>query len=67
METYRELKDLPITLTANDLSSVLGLSVAGAYNLMNEEGFPLLKIGKRKMVLRDNFLRWLEQNMRTQI
>ncbi len=63
MGNYHELKDLPIAMNANDLSKALGLSRAGAYNLMDDKGFPTLRVGKRKIVMRDSFLDWLERNI----
>jgi len=56
MNNYQELKDLPLALSAADVANVLGLSRAGAYNLFDEDGFPTLRVGKRKIVMRDKFL-----------
>ena len=60
MNNYQELKDLPLALSAADVANVLGLSRAGAYNLFDEDGFPTLRVGKRKIVMRDKFLVWLD-------
>ena len=45
--TYTSLDQLPITLRADELAAVLGISRAGAYTLMRSKGFPTIFIGKR--------------------
>ncbi len=62
MSKYKTLDDLPLSLSAMDVAEVLGLSRAGAYNLLDKQGFPTLKVGKRKIVPRDKFLAWMEQH-----
>jgi len=53
---------LPIMLNANNIAQTLGISRAGAYELMHSEGFPTLRIGKRMMVSKDRFIQWIERN-----
>ena len=53
---------LPPVLNATQLSEVLGISRAGAYNLMHREDFPTLQIGKRMLVPRDKLMVWIERN-----
>ena len=50
---------LPIALNATQVAAVLGISRAGAYNLMHSEGFPTLFIGKRMVVPKDRLLAWM--------
>ena len=57
---YTSIDQLPITLCAEEVAQVLGISRAGAYTLMHSEGFPVIRIGKRMIVPRDKFLQWLE-------
>jgi len=59
---YKTTAELPVSLNANDVAGALGLSRAGAYNLMRSKGFPTLYIGKRMVVVKDNFLKWIEEN-----
>ena len=54
--TYTSYDDLPLML------SVLGISRAGAYELVHGNGFPALKIGSRIVVPRDKFLAWIDAN-----
>ena len=62
MNEHKEPKDLPLALTASDIAKILGLSRAGAYNLLNTQGFPTLRVGKRKIVMRDKFIAWVDAN-----
>lgn len=55
-------ESLPAVLNANQLANTLGISRAGAYQLLNSETFPTLHIGKRLLVPRDKLVRWIEQN-----
>ena len=51
---------LPMALNANQVAAVLGISRAGAYNLMRSEGFPTLFLGKRMVVPKDKLLAWVD-------
>jgi len=55
-ETY------PPVLNAREISQALGISIAGAYNLLHQKDFPTLHIGKRMVVPRDKFILWVDQN-----
>ena len=55
--------DLPLTLSADDVAAVLGISRTNAYALLHREDFPTLKIGKRLMVPRDRFIRWIDESI----
>lgn len=57
---YTSVDQLPITLCAEDVASVLGISRAGAYTLMHSKGFPTIKIGKRMVVPKDKLVKWME-------
>ena len=52
---------LPVALNANQVAAALGISRAGAYNLMRSKGFPTLFIGKRMIVPKDKFLAWINE------
>ena len=60
MTKYTSLEQLPITLCAEEVAQVLGISRANAYNLMHAKGFPTLKIGKRLVVPKDKLIAWME-------
>ena len=58
--TYTSYNQLPLSLNANDIAAVLGLSRANAYTLMRAKGFPTIFIGKRMIVPRDKFIEWMD-------
>ena len=61
---YKSYEDLPLFLNAELVAQVLGISLAGAYDLLNSEGFPVLKIGTRMVVPKEKFRQWVERNTR---
>ena len=54
---------LPVTLKADQVAAVLGISRANAYNLMRREGFPTLHIGKRMLVPKERLKLWIDANV----
>lgn len=49
-------ENLPAVLNATQLASALGISRAGAYQLLHTEDFPTLRIGKRMLVPKDRLI-----------
>lgn len=60
MKRITSMDEMPITLNAEQVAQVLGISRAKAYTLMHMQDFPTIKIDKRIMVRKDHFLAWLE-------
>lgn len=60
-EKFGNYDDLPLTLTVPEVSGVLGLSRAKAYDLVRREGFPSMRIGTRILVPRDKLIRWIDE------
>ena len=58
--TYTSYNQLPLSLNANDIAAVRGISRANAYTLMRAKGFPTIFIGKRMIVPRDKFIEWMD-------
>ena len=61
MTNYTSMEQLPITLSANQVAQVLGISRANAYTLMHSKGFPTIKIGKRMIVPKNKLIEWMEK------
>lgn len=53
---------VPKVMNARQVAEYLGISKQGAYNLMNTESFPTLRVGKRLLVSTDRFLAWIEMH-----
>ena len=60
--TYKSFDELPLMLTVVQVAAVLGISRAGAYELVHSEGFPALKIGSRIVVPKDKLREWIDAN-----
>ncbi|PEP93975.1 MULTISPECIES: helix-turn-helix domain-containing protein [Bacillus cereus group] len=60
---YSSAKDFPIMLNAQHIADALGVSLRKAYDVMDQKGFPLVKIGRRKVSPRESFFNWLEKEM----
>jgi len=62
MKQMNSYDELPLTLCAEDVATVLGISRTNAYALLHREDFPTLHIGKRLLVPRDEFIQWIREN-----
>ena len=56
---YTDFHDLPLTLTAQEVGEVLGISRAAVYELVRSNGFPRIRIGTRILVPKDKFICWI--------
>ena len=59
---YTSYDELPLMLSVAEVAAVLGISRAGAYELVHGNEFPALKIGSRIVVPKDKFLAWIDAN-----
>jgi len=59
---YTNYDDLPLMLSVLDVASVLGISRAGAYELVRSDGFPSLRVGSRIVVPKEKFIDWINVN-----
>lgn len=59
---YTNYDDLLLMLSVPDVASVLGISRAGAYELVRSDGFPSLRIGSRIVVPKEKFIGWINAN-----
>ena len=62
-EPFANMSDV---LKAKLLAEALHLSKAGAYNLLNADDFPTLKIGGRKLVMKQDLVLWLKKHTNDQ-
>ena len=53
---YNSFDELPLMLTVEDVSHVLGIGLAHAY-----EDFPTITLGSRIIVPRDKFMEWIDE------
>ena len=53
-ESYKSFDELPMMLSVSQVAKVLGISHTRSYELVNEKGFPKIKIGTRIVVPKMN-------------
>ena len=58
----KSFDELPMFLNAEDISEALGIAISTTYELMKQKGCPSLKIGRRYVVERENFIEWVQKN-----
>lgn len=49
------------TFTVKELSQYMGVSLALAYELTEREGFPLLRMGRKKVIPIEQLNRWMNE------
>ena len=59
---YKSYENLPLFLNAATVAKVLRVSPSSGYGLMHEPGFPVLKIGSRMVVPKEQFIRWVDEH-----
>ena len=59
---YKSYDDLPLFLNSEMVTQVLGVSPSSVYELMHEPGFPVLRIGSRMVVPKEQFIQWVTEH-----
>lgn len=57
---YEETIEQPIFLSAGDIQKIIPLSRAGVYSLLHHKRCPTIRVGKRLMVERKEFLSFIQ-------
>ena len=56
---YQNYEELPLFLNSETVAKTLGVSPSSAYELMHEPDFPMLRIGNRMVVPKEQFIQWV--------
>ena len=56
--TFTNYDQLPLFLNAEMVAKVLGVSPSSGYELLHEDGFPVLRVGI--VVPKEKFRRWVD-------
>ena len=59
---YRNYDELPLFLNSATVEKVLGVSPSSAYELMHDPRFPVLRVGSRMVVPKEQFIRWVVEH-----
>ena len=56
---YKSYDELPLLLNVKQLADLLGVSDSNVYELIQEDGFPSLRIGKRIVIPKEELREWI--------
>ena len=56
---FTNYDELPLLLNAKQLADLLGVSDSSVYELIHEDDFPSLRIGKRIVVPKEELRKWI--------
>lgn len=59
---YQSYDELPLFLNSETVAKVLGVSASSGYELMHEPDFPMLRIGNRMVVPKEQFIQWVVEH-----
>ena len=59
---YKSYDELPLFLNAKTVAKVLGVSPSSGYELMHEPDFPVLRVGNRLVVPKEQFIQWVAEH-----
>ena len=59
---FKSCDDLPLMLSVPELTDVLGISRASAYELVKIKGFPALHIGNRILIPKEELIAWIRRS-----
>ncbi len=62
---YKNYDELPLSLSAKDISSILGISKGSAYTLMHSHDFPTIQVGRKLIVAKSKFIEWVNKTSET--
>jgi len=58
---FKSFNELPLMLNVQDVSDVLGIGLAHAYEVVRRKDFPSITLGSRIIIPRDKLMEWLER------
>ena len=63
MIIYNNFEDVPIIMSVPQAAEVLGISAVSLYKLIqNDKSFPVISIGRRKTVPKEQLKVWINSN-----
>jgi len=62
---YNNYDEMPMFLSINDVAETIGISVSRTYEIAKQDKqFPVVILGRRKVVPRDEFKNWIRATSR---
>lgn len=63
----KSYEELPLFLSVAAVADLLGISPSSCYELMRTKDFPMIRIGNRIVVPRENLKVWVDAHIKTSI
>lgn len=57
------LHDERLTLTPAEAAKIMGVGINTMYELTHSKGFPVINVGRKKLIVRSKFEEWLEKQI----
>jgi len=51
-----------LTMSVREMAAELGVNAARGYEIARIEGFPVIQVGRRLIVVREAFYKWVSDN-----
>ena len=61
---YKSYDDLLLFLNSATVAKVLGVSPSSGYELIHEPDFPVLRVGNRMVIPKEQFIQWVKEHGR---
>lgn len=55
-----------LTMTVSDVQKAMNIGRNTAYDLVNRADFPKIRLGRKIIIPRDAFMRWLDEQTNTE-
>lgn len=67
IKIYKNFEEVPVFMTVPQAAEVLGISAVSLYKLIqNDKSFPVISIGRRKTVPKEQLKVWINSNCKRQ-
>lgn len=64
MEEHKiKMRDEKLTLTVEEAAELTGIGKSLMYEWANSKGFPMIRVGRRILIIKSKFTEWLENNI----
>lgn len=58
-----KMRDEKLVMTVQEAADTMGLGINKMYELVHTKGFPVVTVGRKKLIIRSKFEEWLENNI----
>lgn len=60
---YKSVEEMPVVMSVTETAEALGISAVSLYKLIDKDKtFPVVAIGRRKVVPKEQLMEWINNN-----